>query len=249
MMKDERRLPTHEHDPAVHTASWQTTNTGLNLVNMQLRNLAATAFHVRPDEVSGGPDWIASKGFDLSAKVTPDDPKFQLSDLTEDQRLSMLRNLLETRFRLKAHIETTIKPVYELVVAKSGSRLVALPPDSAPHATSGSPSVPPSHPRYGSRFAPGRLEAWGYNLDSLTRQLDSFTGRTVVDKTGLTGEYDFTLEFTPDAQRANPNPDSAADLKPDLFAALQQQLGLRLIPARDPIRTLVIDHAELPTPN
>lgn len=88
-------------------------------------------------------------------------------------------------------------------------------------------------------------------MDSLTSQLDYFVGKTVVNKTGLTGEYDFVLEFRPEGQLAPAGTaaNNGTDARPDILTALGEQLGLKLVPARAPVRSLVIDSADLPTAN
>jgi bla regulator protein blaR1 len=191
-------------------------------------------------QVSGGPSWVGSERWDIQAKVEGESP-------SRDQFVLMLRSLIEDRFKLKVRRETKEIPVYELVVVKGGSKLT-------PH--SGDPPKPQDRLRM--RF--GSMTFQDSGLDSLAYQISLQLGRQVNDKTGLTGKYDFTLEWAPEPGQGGPEsigfpPDPLLKLppvdpnRPSIFTALQEQLGLRLEPAKGPVEVLVIDHVDRPDKN
>jgi uncharacterized protein (TIGR03435 family) len=157
-----------------------------------------------------------------------------------------VQHALEDRFKLKTHIETKTLPVYELVLAKGGSKLKEADPNAP--LPDGVPAPPAGAPRGGMmRFQQGKLEGLGIAVSGMTGFLARTVERTVIDKTGLTGKYDFTLTWTPDTgQATGASSDSNA---PDLFTAIQEQLGLKLVASRGPVDTLVIDSVEKPTEN
>ena len=149
----------------------------------------------------------------------------------------MLLPVLEERFNLKLYRhETREITVYELVVAKGGSKLKESAPDTA--GTNGNPMR-----RSMLLNGIGHLESHGTSIDPLAHELSRALGRTVFDKTGLTGNYDYTLEWTPDD---GPPTDTVG---PSLFTAVQEQLGLKLEAQKEPVDVVVIDHIDKPSPN
>jgi uncharacterized protein (TIGR03435 family) len=231
---------------------------GFSATNIPLKLLIREAFSVNDDQISGLPDWTGSSMFDIDAKVDSADLGV-MDKLTLDQRKQMMRTLLTQRFGLKTHQETKDLPVYALVVSKSGSKLhEAKPGDTYPNGmkmpdgkTGGQGMI---------MFNPqGQLTAQGVPISDLTRILSGQTQRTVVDKTGLTGIYDFTLQMPP---RKGPIPmpkpasdgppaggDEAEDTGPSIFTTLQDQLGLKLESQKAPLPVIVIDHVEQPSEN
>jgi uncharacterized protein (TIGR03435 family) len=186
-----------------------------------LRGLIEFAYDVRLHQLSGGPSWMTTAGFYIDAKPDPGKPIPRgFAPVRE-----MMRSLLEDRFKLAVHWETRQQPVYELVLARSGSKMKQA--DKPGDIT----------------FAPGRLTSSGATTMTLSMMLEGPTGRMVIDKTGLTGLYAFSLEWAPD----DTPPDVATG--PSLFTAIQEQLGLRLQSATGPVEMLVIDHAEKPSEN
>jgi uncharacterized protein (TIGR03435 family) len=207
-----------------------------------LKTLIAAAYNLSPKAISGGPAWIDSDRYDILAK-TPGGVRPNL-----DEQMSMLRKLLAERFSLTFHREQKELSIYALAVGKNGLRLKESMwlPDASPE---GPPPlifvVSPQLVRL-----PGRSATMAELASVLQR---AALDRPVVDKTGLSGRYDFDLEWTPDetqfggALGRSPNADEAP--KPGLFAAIQQQLGLRLEATKGPVEALVIDRAERPTEN
>jgi uncharacterized protein (TIGR03435 family) len=228
---------------------------GYSATNVSAKMLIQMAYGIREDLISGAPGWAGSTRYDFDAKVAAPDVE-ALKKLNPEQRRSMLQPALADRFNLKVHTEIKQLPVYELVVAKGGSKLKeATPGDTYPNGF----KDPKGVGRGGMmRAGPGQLSAQGIQMSSLVNTLAQQLHRTVVDKTGLAGDYDFTLQWTeetPDTmfkgsdgapQRADPAPDATG---PSIFTAIQEQLGLKLQSAKGPVETLVIDHIEAPSEN
>ena len=163
----------------------------------------------------------------------------------------MLQALLTDRFKLTLHRETKELPVYELIIVNSGSKLQeAKPGETYPNGI----KDPSGRARAGLiEMGPGEITGQGIPIASLVRQLTQQLGRIVVDKTGLTGTYDFTITWLPvesqaatAGQQGTRSPEASES---PIFTAIQDQLGLKLEPQTTPVEVLVIDHAEQPTPN
>jgi uncharacterized protein (TIGR03435 family) len=183
----------------------------------------------------------------------------------------MLQDLLEDRFKLRAHRETREMPIYALALARSdgklGEGLRVSTVDCAamrgrgrggrmgpPGGRGDGPPPPGERPQCGMRVAPNQVMAGGVSLTQLTQMLSQFTQRIVIDRTGLTGNFDIDLTFTPDRLPQGPPPPGAPPINidpngPSLFTALQEQLGLKLDSERAPVEVLVIEHVERPTPD
>ena len=165
--------------------------------------------------------------------------------LTGRQRNSLLEALLADRFHLKVHHEMKILPMYDLVVARGGSKLKAEAPVAPSPDAAKDPKAAKSR---GITMGPGMLKGQGLSVVSIADQLSSIVQATVTDKTGLTGDFDFELKWTPnDAGPADGAP--ADDSHISIFTAVQEQLGLKLQPTKGPVDTLIIDHAEQPSEN
>jgi uncharacterized protein (TIGR03435 family) len=203
--------------------------------NVALRSLLTLAFGVRPDLIFGLPSWTENARFDVSAKVVDSDVK-DLAALTREQHRAMLQALLADRFQLKSHMETRTLPVYELVLAKGGMKFK----ESTPAAPGG---------RSGISTRNNELTASDCPIAVFTNVLSDSLHRAVIDKTGLTAKYDFTLKWTRDEDSAAQSADAAADAGPSIFTALQEQLGLKLQPAKGPVQVLVVDQVEQPSEN
>lgn len=205
--------------------------------NVTLKHLLVNAYGVREGLMFGLPGWASSTRFDVTAKVM--DPNLKaLRDLSREQRQAMIAALLVDRFHLKIHTEIKTLPVYELVVAKSGPKLktTIVPPPDAQN---------PDPLGLGNLDVHGtEITATGVTLSDLAGNLAFPLDRTVIDKTGLTGRYDFQLRWTADGVATG-----ATDAPPDLFTAIQEQLGLKLQAAKGPVTTLVIDHVDQPAEN
>jgi len=242
---------------------------GLRANNVTLRMLIAFAYDVKDFEISGAPNWLNSERYDINAKPdAPDEPasNTDLARMTAHQGQAFqnrvrqrLQALLADRFQLKIHRESKESPMYALVVAKNGPKLKEAAPREPPPGQN-APEPPgrgsPNGPFRGLRMGRGQLTGGGATLAMLANVLSNQLGRSVVDKTELKGEYDFTLEWTPEPGQGppfgTPPPDAAPppDVSgPSIFTALQEQLGLRLESAKGPVEILVVDHAEKPDEN
>ena len=209
----------------------------LRAENVSLKVLLVNAYGIREGLMFGLPGWANSSRFDVTAKVADTDLK-AFRSLSREQRQAMLAALLVDRFHLKMHTEIKTLPVYELVVAKGGPKLTAT-------------VVPPPDTKNPDPLGLGNLDVHGTDLTATGVTLSDLAGnlafpldRTVLNKTGLTGRYDFQLRWTADGASAG-----ATDAPPDLFTAIQEQLGLKLQAAKGPVTTLVVDHVEQPTAN
>ena len=160
----------------------------------------------------------------------------------------MLQALLANRFKLTAKRETRDMPIYALVVSRQDRNVgVGLRPavvDCAP--------IEGRRSACGITIGNGSFLARGTTMAQVVANLSPFVGRTIVDRTGLDGLYDFTLRFAPDggeSTRVDPGNAANAGDSPSIFTALQEQLGLKLESSRGPVDVLVIDHVERPTPD
>jgi uncharacterized protein (TIGR03435 family) len=232
------------HPAEDQTMSWQMTADGLSLVNLPLEQMICSAWDLKPYQVSGLSEWMKNSTYDLTAKVTGDDVD-AYKKLNTAQRRQMLQTLLSERFKLKTHMETKTLPVYDLVLDKGGSKLK---PTTALEAPSEAEmrANPDKYKKGYMMMGPGMYEATGVPVKSLTSQLSNALGKPVLDTTGLKGLYDITLHFRPEDAVAGSGDD--AD-KPSVFSAVQDQLGLKLVPGKAPVETLVVDAAEKPPAN
>ncbi|MGP8260999.1 MAG: TIGR03435 family protein [Acidobacteriaceae bacterium] len=206
------------------------------ITNMSVRMILGFAFDLaRYSSIDGLPSWADNETYDIIAKVAaPDLSAFR--EMLPRQRNPMLQPLLTDRFHLKFHFESRPLPAYALVVAKGGSKLVAV----QPAITEDGREAPG-----GIRMASGRITGNAASIAPLIDALSVQLGRPVVDRTGLTGHYNFALQFAP----AQASTDAQSDAGPSLFTAAQDQLGLRLEPIKTSVPVLVIDHVEKPSAN
>jgi uncharacterized protein (TIGR03435 family) len=186
--------------------------------NLTLKQLLQNAYAMQDYQVSGGPGWIGSVGFDIEARASAD-----TGEPSRQQVLRMVQTLLADRFHLALRRETRQLPVYTLVVGKTGPRLQ--PADS-------------NAGRSKTMF--GQLIVQKMSMTELANILALDLKRPVKDETGLKGEFAFTLEWTPGLRDSDDRPSS----RPSLFTAVQEQLGLKLESAKGPVEVLVIDSAE-----
>ncbi|HEX4138540.1 MAG TPA: TIGR03435 family protein [Bryobacteraceae bacterium] len=209
--------------------------------NYTLKSLVGAAWDLPTRLISGGPTWVNGDHYDIVAE-TPGDIRRNV-----DEQMSMLRALLVDRFQLTFHREQKELPIYTLTVANSGSKI---------KKSDGQP--PDGRPALVFRLFPERRALLPVR-DATMAEFASVlqhgpVDRPVVDKTALSGRYDFDLDWAPNEDEfggmmsARP-PLSDDSAKPDLFAAVQQQLGLRLLATRGPVETFVIDKAEHPAEN
>jgi uncharacterized protein (TIGR03435 family) len=223
--------------PEDNSHNWNGTRDRISIENYTLRALICSAYGLKSDtQVLGGPDWLDKQAFDITAKIEDADLEKMRSMTPEDRqkkRNQMLQSLLAERFQLKVHSEQRTMPVYALVQTKSGAKLTP--------AAAATPNT--GHSLLTSN---GRMTALAISMDSLADDLTRTpeTGnRVVLNHTGLTGDYDFKLNWSQDWGSGTP-PD--AEL-PGLFTALEEQLGLKLQSEKGSVPVVVIDSAEKPT--
>ena len=206
-----------------------------------MRRLVIYAYRLREFQLAGGPGWINSDRFDINARP-PEHVKADNPALT--------RALLRERFKLVAHTETRQEQVYALVVARADKRLGPQLKSSTQNCQPAQPGTPnPCGMNSSVNETVGRLTGNGQSMENLVAALGSYgLSRMVVDRTGLQGAFDFEVRWTPDNARGTAGNAQANDA-PSIFAALEEQLGLRLETQRGPVEFLVIDSVERPTPD
>lgn len=238
---------------------------GYEAFNVTLGAMIRLAYRLQDSQVVNAPAWVDQDRFDIVGKAPAGEP------LNVPARM---QSLLADRFNLKAHEETREAPIYALVVANQSGKLGAkLTPSLANCAgrargrgngpAPGQQIQPGARPECGIMNGPGKVMGGGMTMAQIANTLSQFAGRTVVDRTGVSGEFDFDLEFTADPglrgrgpggglPPAAPAPGSERVVDPaavSIFTAVQEQLGLKLDSQRGPVPVLVIDSVSQPTDN
>jgi len=210
------------------------------IVTSSLQRMILSAFQLNNFQLTGGPDWVATSTWVLTAKN--DTPDADSSKLTQqerqvqfDKRMQELQSALMDRFQLKCHMATKEMPIYQLVQAKGGARLKET---TAEQSKRGSTSI-------NGRNGMVHAVATGMTTDRMAAMLGNEVDRLVVNKTGLTGSYDLTMDWVRDAPAGSAETPSG----PTVFTALEEQLGLKLEPVKGPVPLLVIDGVEKPSEN
>ena len=199
----------------------------MTIENFRLSDLITYAYDIKDYELLGEPSWADIDRYNISARVADGVP------LTREAARPMMRALLADRFQLKTHTEMKEMPVYALVVAKDGPKIRESPSGAEKLLT------------LQSKGKGAVMTVTSGDMAQLASQFSkrNSVDRPVIDKTDLTGTYDYKLEW---------GDDTAADIDPRLvsvFTAFQEQLGLRLQPARAPVPVLIVDRAEKPSEN
>jgi uncharacterized protein (TIGR03435 family) len=232
----------------------------LNMECVTVASLIQTAYGTFADghslnprilRIMDGPGWIDSEVYAIEAKATGNPPMPEMYG-------PMLQVLLENRFKLKLHRDTRESPIYALTIAKSGTKLERTkegsciplaamlnhpPPPVGPGAA---PPIVCGPQRMGRNGSATIIHALGMNMSDFADSLIKYLARPVVDRTNLTGLFDFHLEFNPDERAAVSSNDSAGE---SIFTALTEELGLKLLPDKGPLDVLVIDRVEKPSEN
>lgn len=208
---------------------------GFQWTNFPVSKWVHSAYGVTMDsQIVGLPSWANTEPYDIEAKLDAETAESWKKLTPEERRKQeepMLQSMLADRCQLKVHRETRELPVYDLVIAKGGLKMNEAAPDKGS----------------GGSMGPGMMKAHAQSTDSLVSAFSGMVGRMIVDKTGLGDKkFDFELKWTPDDRRAA---DNGADAGPSIFTALEEQLGLKLVPARGPVEVIVIDHIERPSAN
>jgi uncharacterized protein (TIGR03435 family) len=207
--------------------------------NLSLKSMIQSAYGLQTqDQISGLPGWASSASYDIDAKMDAETAaalKAAKNGEDEPIRRAMMQAMLADRFQLKVHPETKELPIYTLVPAKGGSKLTVSDPANKQNGSMNSSNQ--------------QLTATGIQTAALSIFLSGRLHRKVVDKTGLTGQYDFTLQWSPDETTGESAAATGATQLPSLFTAVQEQLGLKLEAAKGPVETIVVDHVEMSTEN
>ena len=228
-----------------------TDNTGL--IQVAYHRYASgqlTAYGVIP--IEGGPDWIHSETFEIDAK-SDGHPSIQMMEGP------MMQKILEDRFQLKIHRETRQGPVYELVLGKGAPKLKPYQEGRCIPVGLGRSSQPLTSGQHYCRnmVFRGGADFEGGTLSMFAGLLNLILDRPAIDKTGITDYFEIHLRFSPDDSAAHraatADSGASAEIKapddPYIFQAIQEQLGLKLVPAKGPVDVLVIDHIEKPSEN
>lgn len=240
------RMMPADADPAFEVASVKLSSPGergggfrvqgrqFTATNLSLRNLILFAYGISPRQLVGAPDWIDKDRYDVLGKPDVE------GQPNRKQTQALIQKLLADRFSLKFHREQRELSVYEIVVGKTGAKLTA---------AEGDPKTDPLMFFYG----PAKFNAKNATMADFAGFLQAgVLDRPVSDQTGLTGRYDFGLLWRPEVPLgAGNNPPSPTDNDglPDIYTAIQQQLGLRLEPTKRPTEVIAIDHLEKPSEN
>jgi uncharacterized protein (TIGR03435 family) len=222
-------------------------------VNVSLKFLIEFAYDLKDTQLAGATGWISSENYDVDAKVEAAAGQEHTigSDEELEQRRQMLQSLLADRFKLALRRESKELPVYALVVAKSGAKL---------HESAALKDEPGKPGARMARMDRGVLTMNSVPIAMLCDALSRISGRNVIDNTGLKGNYDIALKWTPDEsqgqmlkglgdgdKRDAPPPSDATG--PSIFTALEEQLGLKLESQKAPVDTFAIEHVERPSAN
>lgn len=234
--------PNREGEGYNHEEANGITDRGVSLREIISEGYNFSVMPFREDEVAGLPEWAQSARYDIVARVDFEDVAAfkKLSNIPMEEMIAafaarqptgemlMMQKLLEDRFGLRVHWEPKERSVYAMSVAKGGLRM-----------------TPAADPKHGEMsFSRGHLAGKGVPISFLASLLALPVGHTVVDRTGATGAYDFDLRFDPRDDAAGQESND-----PELFTAVQEQLGLKLQGTRASVPVLVVDHVERPTPN
>lgn len=207
--------------------------------NVSPQMLIIMAYDLKPNQLTGGPSWLDSVKYDITAKAEgPEEP---------ERLKQMMQTLLADRFKLAFHRETKDLPIYELVTAKNGPKLHPSAEDAR------------KNQQQFARMGRGMMDLQQMTMANFADHLSRLVGRNVFDRTGIAGTYDIKLEWTPDESEsqmfkgppdgAGPPPPSPDATGPSLFGALQEQLGLKLVAGKGPVEIVVIDHVEKASEN
>jgi uncharacterized protein (TIGR03435 family) len=209
----------------------------LTILRISLSSLVNWAYDIVPKQIAGAPDWMETDQYDIAAVIDTDGIP------NEKQMSIMLQKLLKDRFNLSFHYEKKELPAYTLVAGKLGPKITK---------SESGPNDDTDFMGHGL----GHKIARNMTMAQFAHGMQGIVGRPVLDKTGLTGRYDFTLDWTPDETqypgsgfRIPPPPADGSAPLPALFTAMQEQLGIKLVSTKTKVDVLVIDHVEQPSAN
>ena len=208
----------------------------LHVVNATLKDLIEAAYDVRSFQIEGGPKWANATKYDVDATpgTRPQSAAFPPQNWTNVR--FEVQALLKDRFQLQLHREARVAPIYSLAIAKGGIRSSVLSATQSPQK--------------GITASQGTMLGEAASMTQLAYKLSRLFERPVVNNTGLEGNYDFKLQWTPDPPPSAPDGQPVdTSVGPSIFSALQEQLGLRLEATKGPVDVLIIDHVDQPSEN
>ena len=219
--------------------------------NVTMAALIQEAYGVQANQISGGPDWLSTDRFDVQAKVDPSQTSSFGLGPNRPATEHMLQAALAEYTQLAVHTETKDLPIYALVVGQGGSKLQPAPTQESSEGGQRMMGMRRMTVQKGSGGQVVGLAAQGVPVADFASQLSRQLGTAIIDKTGLKGNYNFSLQWAiQGTPSVNGNPASAnAASAPSISTALEQQLGLKLVPQTQPMPVVVIDHIEKPTDN
>jgi uncharacterized protein (TIGR03435 family) len=189
--------------------------------NVPLKDLLQETYRLKNYQVLNAPPWTETDRWDIDAKCA--------GPATSQEQFEMLGTLLAERFQLRFHRETRQLPILRLEIAKNGPKLATAHPQDSDH-------------KWGTLVDRGLLDMHGADMRNFLYWLSSQLNQPIVDQTGLTGIYDLKLEWAPDDA-------SSDDSRLSIFAAVDSELGLKLVAAKGPVDVLVVEHVERATGN
>jgi len=214
-----------------------------------IRSIFQLAYPSEGIDPIGAPDWMLTERYDLTVR-------FEQERLPQEQLQAVFREIFATQLKMKVHYERRDTPTYSMVLARADGRLgpgvrkLGVDCDALRDAARRGepfPALPPAANGVAAcqdRVGNGSVQSGGMRFSQLARTVRNPAGRIIVDDTGLTGFYEFTLEWAP-----GPGDAASPDPRPNIFTAFEEQLGLRLRPSTTPVEVVVIDHVERPTDN
>jgi uncharacterized protein (TIGR03435 family) len=226
-----------------NSVTWRWRSNTYEATNSRLQDLIASVYSVRSWLIFGLPPWAQSARYDIYAKISEGDPTV-LEELTLEQRRQMIAGILKDRFGLQSHLATKEQPVYELSVLPDGPRFRHNVPPPV-HAE----GDPPANPQKHWSIRNGELSAIDVPMALVVENLSYHFERMVIDKTGLVGNYDLKMRWTPEENLGKPGDNGTGDQAPDIFTAIREQLGLKLTPAKAPVPIVIVDHIDPPQEN
>jgi len=217
--------------------------------NAPLQVLIRQSFDVMDSQIVGAPSWVADERYDVIAKA-PEGIETAVGLRT------LLRALLAERFKLTTHTETREMPVFSLTRARADGRNGPGLREASFDCVNGAPvftggartTTTDEWPMCIVTFKPGLLYVGGYQMRDVIRLLTPLVGRTILDETKIQGLVQVRLEYQPAGRGASPQGASTNE-RPELFTALEEQTGLKLVGKRAPVEVLVIDTVERPSPD
>jgi uncharacterized protein (TIGR03435 family) len=227
----------HPHIPEPHERSHIISENGsFTTINIDLKSIMQWAYKLPESRIIGGPPWLGTARWDIEARAENalDAQKNYDRVAAQLEKQRMVQALLADRFKLVTHTETRELPIYNLVVAKSGAKFLDAKAEGA------------KFDRWDDRL---ELRGGDDTVAVLAEQLAEALGRVVVDTTGIRGGYMIKLTWTPDDRATQSSSTTGDTPPPSIFTALEEQLGLKLESAKEPVPVLVVDHVEQPTQN